>query len=69
MKCHCKGSLIQKSASGGLDLRIKGKVTVDDAGLHAQCFWCGDAVTLPLELKKGVPVVQAERLIIPAKKR
>jgi hypothetical protein len=61
--------LIQKSASGGLDLRIKGKVTVDDSGLHAQCFWCGDPVTLPLELKKGAPVVPAERLVIPARRK
>lgn len=66
MKCVCKGSLIQKSENGALQLRIKGKVTVDSSGLHANCFWCSEPVTLPLELKKSVPTV--ERFFIPTKK-
>ncbi len=70
MKCPhtpCKGSIIQKSDSGGLKLRIKGQVTVDDSGLHAQCYWCGEEVTLPLELKKSAPIAFERFLIAPKK--
>lgn len=67
MKCVCKNNLIQKSASGGMDLRIKGKVTIDDAGLHASCFWCSAPVTLPIELKKSVLPSTEERFVIAPK--
>lgn len=43
---------MQKSEEG-LKLRIKGAVTLDEGGLHASCFWCGEKVALPLEISKS----------------
>ena len=49
MKCKkCTNSLMQKSEEG-LKLRIKGAVTLDEKGMHASCFWCGESATLPKE--------------------
>lgn len=70
MRCKCKGTLIQKSLTGGYDLRITGKVTVDALGLHAQCFWCKSAVTLPLEMKASAgldSLPSRERFVIKKK--
>lgn len=54
MKCpHCNNKLLQK-AGGDINVRLKGKVTIDQDGIcHAQCFWCGKPVEAPLELRKG----------------
>ena len=57
MRCPhkgCKGHVMQKSRAGGVKLRLKGHINVDEQGLHASCYWCGGSVTLPIELQKAV---------------
>jgi hypothetical protein len=46
---ECNQHVLQKSADG-YRFRLKGRMTADDGGLHASCFWCGTDVTLPLDL-------------------
>jgi hypothetical protein len=53
MKCpKCKNALLQKSDQG-TRVRTKGPIVFDnDGSCTAQCYWCGDPVTIPLELRK-----------------
>lgn len=52
MRCpKCKESVIQLKKSE-MQLRIKGAVILNDAGLHSKCYWCGEGVTLPIEVKR-----------------
>ena len=52
---QCKRRLVEKSASGGTNVRAQGKITIDEDGVcHAQCFFCKAEVTLPLVLEKAV---------------
>ena len=54
MKCpHCKNALLQKS-DGGTKVRTKGPIVFSkDGTCSAQCYWCGDTVTIPIELRKA----------------
>ncbi len=64
MKCpRCKNTLLQKS---GADTRVrtKGPIVFDRNGAcTAQCYWCGERVNIPIELRKA-----AERFILRANK-
>lgn len=61
----CNQHILQKSTEGPMKLRLKGKLEADHQGLHAQCFWCGNGVTLPLEVafQKAAPA-PGERFIL-----
>ena len=54
MKCpRCKNMLLQKSEQG-TRVRTKGPIVFGQNGTcTAQCYWCGEKVTVPLELKKA----------------
>jgi hypothetical protein len=55
----CKNMLLQKS-DRGTRVRTKGPLTFSqDGACRAQCYWCGEAVTVPLELRKA-----AERFVL-----
>ena len=66
MKCpKCKNSLLQKTAGGDTKVRLKGRIVLAKAGgCDAQCFWCGEAVHVPLELRKADPPKTRERFIL-----
>lgn len=67
MRCpHCKNRLLQKSGSR-TRVRTQGPLVFDQDGVcRAQCFWCGEAVEIPLELRKGVSV-DSERFLLKGK--
>lgn len=63
MRCpKCKNKVLQKS-DAGTKLRVKGQVLFDKAGAHAQCFWCGENVLLPIVL--SVETEEPKRFILP----
>lgn len=54
MKCpKCKNSVLQKS-DAGTRVRTKGPLVFSKSGIcTAQCYWCGERVNIPLELRKA----------------
>lgn len=67
MRCpNCKNRVLQKSGSQ-TRVRTQGPITfLPDGRCIAQCFWCKALVEIPLEIKKGTPIV-AEQFILPRK--
>ena len=59
MRCpKCKNSILQKS-NGETKIRTKGPMVFSKSGAcTTKCFWCGEPVAVPLELRK------AERFIL-----
>jgi hypothetical protein len=64
MRCpRCKNKLLQKSGTR-TRVRTKGPlVFTEDGKCSAQCYWCGEPVAVPLELRKDL-WVDSERYII-----
>lgn len=62
----CSQHVLQKSSDGGIRFRLKGKITSDDKGLHANCYWCGTAVTLPLDVALRPASSPGSRLLLKA---
>lgn len=54
MRCpRCKNTLLQKSEAG-TRVRIKGPLVFANNGTcAAQCYWCGERVSIPIELRKA----------------
>lgn len=62
----CNQHVLQKSSTDApMKLRLKGRLSADSEGLHAQCFWCSNPVTLPLEVgfQKASPA-PGERFVL-----
>jgi len=57
MRCpHCKNHVLQKSGSK-TRLRVKGAVEFHKDGIcKALCYWCGEPVEVPIEIRKGTPI-------------
>jgi hypothetical protein len=64
MRCpKCKNRLLQKSGRK-TRLRTQGPLMFNgDGKCLTKCYWCGEPVEVPLELRKGT-VVQGERYVI-----
>ncbi len=55
MKCpRCKNTVLQKSEQGAR-VRTKGPLEFSKGACTAKCYWCGEKVSLPLELRKAEP--------------
>ena len=54
MRCpKCENMILQKS-EGDTKMRTKGLITFSKSGrCVAQCYWCGNKVYVPVELKKS----------------
>jgi biotin synthase-like enzyme len=65
MKCpRCKNSLLQKSETG-TRVRTKGPLVFTKSGAcRAQCYWCGQSVTIPLELRKAEKFVLGPNRVV-----
>lgn len=65
MRCpHCKNRLLQKSGAK-TRLRTQGPLVFNGDGVcHTKCYWCGEAVEVPLELSKSA-LVPTEKFTIP----
>jgi len=57
MRCpRCKNKLLQKSGTR-TRVRTKGPLVFTEDGMcSAKCYWCGEPVAVPLELKKSIDV-------------
>lgn len=64
MRCpQCKNKVLQKSESG-VRLRTKGAIQFDQQGrCTAQCYWCGTAVEVPVQLTKSIEP-EPERFVL-----
>jgi hypothetical protein len=69
MRCpHCKNKLLQKSGTS-TRLRIRGTVEFSDEGVcKSQCYWCHQAVEIPIGLKKGAEDEETFTLTLPPDK-
>lgn len=62
---QCKNKVLQKSESG-VKLRTKGAIQFDAAGrCHAQCYWCGTPVELPVQLTKSIDPEPERFVLVP----
>lgn len=54
MKCpRCKNSILQKGETV-TRVRIKHPLLVSKSGVcTAKCFWCGERIVLPFEMRKA----------------
>lgn len=57
MRCpNCRNKVIQRSGRE-VKIRTKGKHVIDENSRYwAQCFWCGEDIELPLEIREGTPI-------------
>lgn len=63
MRCpHCKNRVLQKSGIR-TRVRIKGPIIFEDDLCKAKCYWCKETIELPLDMQKGVELVN-ERFLL-----
>lgn len=63
MRCpKCDNHVLQKSGRR-TRLRIKGQVIFENGLCKSTCYWCGEQIEIPLEIRDGTPIKREQFIL------